>query len=114
MRFEDDFVLSNMKEQFDFESQVQINRRGDMIEYRLNNYAFDRILSSSDAPFDAVVRCNKTTKFPNAACTGDIRFHGDDYALHIFIPRDSVDEFEQAAKLARRLIGEWGQGAVAE
>lgn len=113
-RFEDDFVLSNLKKQFDFESQMQITRRGDMIEYRPSHFSVYWILSSSDAPFDAVVRCSKTTRAPNVSCRGDIRFHGDDYALHIWIPRDSVKDFEQAAKQARRLIGEWRQGTVAE
>ena len=93
-----------MKEQFDFESQVQISRRGDMIEYRFNNYAFDKILSSSDSPFDAVVNCDKITRAPNVSCKGDIRFHGDDYALYIWIPRDSVQNFEAAAKLAHEAL----------
>ena len=113
-RFDDERVLSVLKNKFDFETQVQISRRGDMIKYRLSNYAFDEILSSSDAPFDAVVKCDKITRAPNVSCRGDIRFHGDDYALFLAIPRDSVKDFEAAAKLAQRLIGEWRQGAVAE
>jgi hypothetical protein len=96
-----------MKERFDFESQVQITLLGEMIEYRPSNYSRYLILSAPDASFDAVVRCSKRTQLPNVACIGDVRFHEDDYALQLFIPRDSVNGFEQAAWLAKRLIESW-------
>jgi hypothetical protein len=111
--FDYDRVRSVLMEMFNFESEVQ-TRHGDMVQYDPSPLSGYWILSAPGAPFGASVRCRKTTKPPNDACSGDIRFHGDDYALNIRIPRDSVEDFEAAAKLARRLIGEWRQGAVAE
>ena len=106
-RFDDDFPLSVLKDQHDFESNVQVTRRGDMIEIRPGNYQIYYFLSAPNALFDAVVKCSKTTQLPNVACIGDIRFHEDGYALQLFIPLDSVNGFEQAAWLAKRLIESW-------
>ena len=107
---DDEFVLSNLKEQFDFDSQVNRTVHGDMIEYDPHVSVYC-LLSAPDASFDAVATCSKTTKAPNVSCGGDIRFHGDDYALNIQIPRDSVQKFEDAAKMARNLVESWNSSA---
>jgi hypothetical protein len=113
-RFDDNLDRLSLKEGFGLESRVETVRRSEMTEYRPCNYQLYWILSAPDAPLDAVVQCSHTTRLPNVACPGDIRFHEDDYAMNIFIPRDSVNGFEQAAWLAKQLIGEWQIGVVVE
>ncbi|MGR3715575.1 MAG: hypothetical protein ACU0B1_02360 [Thermohalobaculum sp.] len=109
--FNGEFALSNLQKILDNIDLIQI---GDMIEVRPKNFQVYWIINSPDASFDAAVACVKVGKAPNQLCTGDVWFHGDDFALYLVMPRDSIDVFSDAAKLARRLIGEWRQGAVAE
>lgn len=107
-RFDDESARKSLKSGFPADSRMKITPHGEMVEYRPSHYQVYLLLSSAAASFDAVVKCfNMETQLPNMACLGDIRFHGDDYALHFRIPRDSVYGFEPAAKLARRLVHSW-------
>ena len=107
--FNEEFVLSNLKKVFDFEQEVDLIPRGEMIEIRRNNYQVYWIVSAPDAPFDAVVNCVEVRRapVPNELCRGDVWFHGDEYALYLLIPKDSTEWFADAARLARQLINTW-------
>ena len=67
-----------------------------MIEVRPKNFKLYWIISSPDASFDAVVACVKGGKAPNQLCNSDVWFHGDDYALYLVMPRDSIEAFSDA------------------